>query len=75
MTKSKQYMEELAKICKEKKYSKEVFSIIAIICCSEQMHNVGYSSEQALQKAIELVKEKDKSQVYKELLKIAGQEI
>ena len=72
MTKSKPYMEELAKLCKEKGYEKDVFSIITIICCSEQMHEAGYTSEESLQKAIELVKEKEKKQVYQELLEMTG---
>ena len=72
MTTSKPYMEKLAEVCKEKNYSKDVFSIITIICCSEQMHDAGYTSEQALQKAIDLVKTKEKSEVYTELLKLTG---
>ena len=72
MTKSKPYMEKLSNVCKEKNYNKEFFSIITIICCSEQMHDAGYTSEQALENAIELVIEKEKSQVYSELLKMTG---
>ena len=65
-------MENLAKLCKEKGYEKNVFSILTILCCSDQMHEAGYSSEQALEKAIELVKTKDKKEVYSELLKMTG---
>ena len=72
MTKSKPYMEKLANVCKEKNYNKEFFSIITIICCSEQMFEAGYTSEQALQKAIELVQTKEKQQVYEELLALTG---
>ena len=72
MTKSKPYMEKLAKICKEKNYGKNVFSIITIICCSDQMQDAGYTSEQALEKAIELVKTEPKEKVYSELLKLTG---
>lgn len=72
MSKAKPYMEKLALVCKTKEYSKEVFSIITIICCSEQMHEAGYTSEQALEIAIELVKTKPKAEVYTELLKLTG---
>ncbi len=74
MSKCKPYMEELALECKNKEYSKDVFSIITIICCSNQMHEAGYTSEEALQKAIELVKTKPKKTVYTELLKLTGYE-
>ena len=74
MTSCKQYMEELAKKCKEKGYDKEFFSIVTIICCSAQMHEAGYTSEEALQKAIKLVEKKDKKQVYTELLELTGYE-
>ena len=72
MTNCKPYMEKLAKLCKEKGYEKNVFSILTIMCCSEQMHEAGYSSEQALEKAIELVKTEKKEKVYSELLKMTG---
>ena len=36
------------------------------------MYESGYTSEQALQKAIELVQTKDKQQVYEELLALTG---
>lgn len=71
MTSCKQYMDELAKTCKEKGYDKEFFSIITIICCSTQMHKAGYTSESALQKAIKFVKEEQK-QVYTKLLELTG---
>ena len=47
---------------------------IMCICCSNQMHEAGYSSEEALKIAIELVKTKDKKEVYSELLKLTGYE-
>ncbi len=72
MSKAKPFMEELALVCKAKKYSKDAFSIITIICCSDQMHGAGYTSEQALKIAIELVKTKEKKKVYSELLKLTG---
>ena len=74
MSKCKPYMEKLALECKNKNYTKDVFSIITIICCSDQMHEAGYSSEEALKIAIELVKTKDKKEVYSELLKLTGYE-
>ena len=74
MSKVKPYMEKLALECKAKEYSKDVFSIITIICCSNQMHEAGYTSEEALKIAIELVKTKPKKTVYTELLKLTGYE-
>lgn len=71
MVKSK--MEELVLLAKTKEgYTKDAVMNIMCICCSEQMHNAGITSEEALEKAIELIKEKSKSEVYSELLKLTG---
>lgn len=39
---------------------------------SDQMKDAGYTSEQALEKAIELVKTQSKEKAYSELLKMTG---
>ena len=73
--KRKEKMTELILLAKTKSgYTKDSVMNIMCICCSEQMHDAGYTSEQALQKAIELVKTKGKSEVYTELLKLTGYE-
>lgn len=70
----KDLMQDLVIVAKEKKeYTKESVMNIMCICCSEQMHEAGYTSEQALQKAIELVKSnKSKQKVYSILLDLTG---
>lgn len=66
-------MRELILLAKGKEeYTKDVVMNIMCICCSEQMNEAGYTSEQALQKAIELVQTKEKQQVYEELLALTG---
>ena len=72
-TKSK--MRDLILLAKTKEeYTKDSVMNIMCICCSDQMHEAGYTSEEALQKAIELVKTKPKKTVYTELLKLTGYE-
>lgn len=68
----KQLWKELIKQCKEKKYSDNSIMIVYFFCGCDQMHEAGYTSEQALEKAIELVKTKEKEEVYSELLKMTG---
>lgn len=73
--KRKEKMTELILLAKTKsEYTKDSVMNIMCICCSEQMHDAGYTSEQALQKAIDLVKTKEKGEVYTELLKLTGYE-
>ena len=59
-------------VAKERKLTLDSAIMVFSLCCSDQMHEAGYSSEQALEKAIELVKTKDKKEVYSELLKMTG---
>ena len=69
----KESMTELVKVAKESDYTKESVMNIMCICCSEQMHNAGYSSEYAIQKAIGLIKKnKSKADVYDTLLQMSG---
>ncbi|MBR4420407.1 MAG: hypothetical protein IKT32_05950 [Clostridia bacterium] len=68
-------MDNLILLAKTKEeYTKDSVMNIMCICCSDQMHEAGYSSEEALKIAIELVKTKDKKEVYSELLKLTGYE-
>lgn len=64
-------MRELILLAKNsKQYTRDSVMNIMCICCSEQMHDAGYDQEEALSKAIELIKTKSKSEVYSELLKL-----
>ena len=66
-------MRELIQLAKRKsEYTRDSVMNIMCICCSDQMHEAGYTSEQALKIAIELVKTKEKKKVYSELLKLTG---
>ncbi len=69
----KNKMSELAKISKEYKYTKDEFSIIATIVCSSQMYDNGYSSEQAIEKAIEYIENsKNANETINKLLTLSG---
>ena len=68
----KQLWNSLIKKCREKGFSDTSIINIYFLCGCDQMHDAGYTSEQALEKAIELVKTKDKKEVYSELLKMTG---
>ena len=71
----KQCMRDLILLAKTKEeYTKDSVMNIMCICCSDQMHEAGYTSEEALKIAIELVKTKPKKTVYTELLKLTGYE-
>jgi len=68
-------MDNLILLAKTKEeYTKDSVMNIMCICCSNQMHEAGYTSEEALKIAIELVKTKPKKTVYTELLKLTGYE-
>ena len=60
------------KVAKERNLTLDSAIMVFSLCCSDQMKDAGYTSEQALEKAIELVKTKDKKEVYSELLKMTG---
>ena len=64
-------MRELVLLAKNKEgYTKDSVMNIICICCSKQMKESGYSSEEALRKAIDLVKTKPKPDVYAGLLSL-----
>ena len=66
-------MDNLILLAKTKEeYTKDSVMNIMCICCSDQMHEAGYTSEEALKIAIELVKTKPKSEVYAALIKLTG---
>ena len=70
---TKKAMDNLILLAKSKnEYTKDSVMNIMCICCSSQMHEAGYTSEEALNIAIELVKVKPKADVYTELLKLTG---
>ena len=76
MGKSREYMHNVALVSKEKGYTKDEFSNIIIICCSDQMEENGYDSITALQKAEEWIKSGLKAQqVIEKLLKLTGYEV
>ncbi len=70
----KQLWQELISACRERMYSDDSILNVYFLCGCDQMHEAGYSSEEALKIAIELVKTKDKKEVYSELLKLTGYE-
>ena len=72
MGKCRDFMHRLSLACQEKGYDREVFEIITIICCSSQMHESGFTSEEALQVAIDLVETKPIVDVYSEIAKMSG---
>ena len=74
MNSEKELWHKLINVCREKEYTDESIINIFFLCGCDQMHEAGYTSEEALQKAIELVKTKPKKTVYTELLKLTGYE-
>lgn len=70
----KQLWQELISACRKRMYSDDSILNVYFLCGCDQMHEAGYSSEEALKIAIELVKTKDKKEVYSELLKLTGYE-
>ncbi len=74
MNREKELWHKLIKICRKKEYSDESIVNIFFLCGCDQMNEAGYTSEQALKIAIELVKTKPKKTVYTELLKLTGYE-
>ena len=64
---------DLAK--KDKEYTQDTLINLTCICFSDQMREKGYTPEDAMKKAINLIKTgKSKSEVYIEMLKLAGYE-
>ena len=64
-------MRELILLAKNnEQYTRDSVMNIMCICCSVQMFDAGYTQYEALDKAIELIKTKSKSEVYSELLKL-----
>ena len=74
MNSEKELWHKLINVCREREYTDESIINIFFLCGCDQMHEAGYTSEEALQKAIELVKTKPKKIVYTELLKLTGYE-
>ena len=72
MIKEKELWHKLISTCREKQYSDDSIINIFFLCGCDQMHEAGYTSEEALNIAIELVKVKPKADVYTELLKLTG---
>ena len=72
----KKAMEDLVlEAKKNKEYTKDSVMNIITICCSKQMHEKGYTSEQALSIATNLIKnEPSKANVYSKLLLMSGVE-
>lgn len=74
MNSEKELWHKLINVCREKEYTDESIINIFFLCGCDQMHEAGYTSEQALEIAIKLVKTKPKKTVYTELLKLTGYE-
>ena len=74
MNGEKELWHKLINVCRKKEYTDESIINIFFLCGCDQMHEAGYTSEEALQKAIELVNTKPKKTVYTELLKLTGYE-
>ena len=70
----KQLWKEFINTCREKMYSDDTILNVYFLCGCDQMHEAGYTSEEALKIAIELVKTKPKSEVYSALIKLTGYE-
>ena len=70
----KKLLRELIKICREKGYSDDSIFNVFFFCGCDQMQEAKHSLEETLKIAIELVKTKDKKEVYSELLKLTGYE-
>ena len=65
-------LKNFVEVAKKNDLSLDSAIMILSLCCSDQMKDAGYTSEQALEKAIELIKTQSKEKIYSELLKMAG---
>ena len=73
MSKYESDIDKFITVCKAHSIKKEDCLNLGTICCSQQMHDAGYSPDKALQKAAELIKDRqDIEKVYKEVLLMAG---
>ena len=60
-------------LAESKKLNKNTIISIGVICGSAQMHEAGYTTEQAFIKATELLKaNKSIEEIYKEILTMSG---
>ena len=73
MGKNKEIIDKVITLCEEKNYNKESAFNLVLICCSSQMLENGYTSQDALSKAIEYINEsKNSGEAIYKLLKLAG---
>ena len=73
MGKNKEIIDKVITACEDNAYTKDEAFNIALICCSSQMLDNGYSPEEALNKAIEFINsDKKPSETIYELLKLSG---
>ena len=73
MSKYENDIDEFITVCKSHSIKKEDCFNLGTICCSEQMIEAGYTHNQALSKAKELINKNEKIEsVFREILKMTG---